>query len=91
VKGEELRRTLQEKYYQLLKKNLKKESEETESEELESEAKPEVKPKEKEQEKLHGIKKFKIDEETNDKLLKSHHGQAHEFFVHLADSLPKYL
>jgi hypothetical protein len=103
VKVEELRRTLQEKYYQLLKKKLKKESEETESEESESEAEPEKEEKkevkseekapnetEKEEEKLHGIKKFKIDEETIDKLLKSHHGQAHEFFIHLADSLPKY-
>jgi hypothetical protein len=92
VKGEELRRTLQEKYYELLKK-LKKESEETESEksesEAESEVEPEVKPKEKE-EKLHGIKKFKVDEETIEKLLKSNHGQAHAFFIDLADSLPKY-
>jgi hypothetical protein len=90
VKGEELRKTLQEKYYQLLKKKLKKESEEMESEESESEAEPEVEPKEKEEEKLHGIKKFKIDEAMIDKILKSNHGQAHEFFVHLADILPKY-
>jgi seryl-tRNA synthetase len=76
---EDLRRTQQERYYQLLKKKLKKESEETESE-------PEAEPKE--EETLHGIKKFKINEETIDKLLKSHHGQAHAFFVHLADSLP---
>jgi hypothetical protein len=97
MKGEELRRTLQEKYYELLKK-LKKESEESESEELESEAEPEeepkvdpeVKPKEKEGEKLHGIKKFKIDEAMIDKILKNSQGQAHDFFVHLADSLPKY-
>jgi hypothetical protein len=110
VKDEELRRTLQEKYYELLKKKLKKESEETESEELESEAEheanpeaepeaePEVEPKveheveskEEEREKLHGIKKFKIDEAIIDKILKNSQGQAHDFFVHLADILPKY-
>jgi hypothetical protein len=90
VKGEELRRTLQEKYFELLKKKLKKESEETESEEMESKAEPEVKPKEKEGEKLHGIKKFKIDEALIDKILKNSQGQAHDFFVHLADILPKY-
>jgi hypothetical protein len=98
VKGEELRRTLQEKYYELLKKKLKKESEEMESEEVESEveseAEPkvehEVEPKEKEGEKLHGIKKFKIDKALIDKILKNSQGQAHDFFVHLADILPKY-
>jgi hypothetical protein len=105
VKGEELRRTLQEKYYELLKKKLKKESEEAESEEMESEAEleaeskaepeaepkveHEVEPKEKE-EKLHGIKKFKIDEALIEKILKNSQGQAHDFFVHLADILPKY-
>jgi hypothetical protein len=90
VKGEELRRTLQEKYYELLRKKLKKESEESESEAEPEKVEKEEKPEEKEQEKLHGIRKFKIDEETIDKLLKSHHGQAHEFFIHLANSLPKY-
>jgi hypothetical protein len=80
VKGEELRRTLQEKYYQLLKK-LKKESEETKSEEseseAESEAEPEAEPKvehevePEEKEKLHGIKKFKIDEAMIDRPMTS--------------------
>jgi hypothetical protein len=94
VKGEEVRRALQEKYHQLLKK-LKKESEESESEaepesepKAEPEVEPEVEPKEKE--KLHGIKKFKIDEAMIDKILKNNQGQAHVFFVHLADILPKY-
>jgi hypothetical protein len=94
VKGEELRRALQEKYYELLKRKLKKESEETESEEMESEAESEAKaeaePKEKEGEKLHSIKKFKIDEALINKILKNSQGQAHDFFVHLADILPKY-
>jgi hypothetical protein len=91
VKGEELRRTLQEKYYELLRKKLKKESEESESKaEPKEKVEKEEKPEEKEQEKLHDIRKFKIDEETIDKLLKSHHGQAHELFIHLANSLPKY-
>jgi hypothetical protein len=48
VKNEEIRKTLREKYYELLKKKLKKESEETESEasEAEAEAEPEAKQEE---------------------------------------------
>jgi hypothetical protein len=93
VKGEELRRALQEKYFELLKKESEEMESEAESEaepKVEPETKAEVEPKEKEGEKLHGIKKFKIDEALIDKILKNSQGQAHDFFVHLADILPKY-
>jgi hypothetical protein len=97
VKNEEIRKTLREKYYVLLKKKLKKESEETESEasepeaepEVESEEKQEVEPEEKE-EKLHGIKKFGIDKETIEKLFESNEGSVHGFLIDLADMLPEY-
>jgi hypothetical protein len=93
VKNEEIRKTLGEKYYVLLKKKLKKESEETESEasepEVEPEEKQEVEPEEKE-EKLHGIKKFSIDKETIEKLFESNEGAVHGFMIDLADMLPEY-
>jgi hypothetical protein len=88
VKNEEIRKTLREKCYELLKKKLKKESEESESEASEPEAEPEE-PEEKE-EKLHGIKKFGIDEETIEKLFESNEGGVHGFLIDLADMLPEY-
>jgi hypothetical protein len=92
VKDKEIRKTLREKYYELLKKKLKKESEETESEASEPEVELEEKqeePEEKE-EKLHGIKKFGIDDETIQKLFESNEGGVHAFLVDLADMLPEY-
>jgi hypothetical protein len=92
VKNEEIRKTLREKYYVLLKKKLKKESEETESEASEPEVELEEKqeePEEKE-EKLHGIKKFSIDKETIEKLFESNEGTVDGFLIDLADMLPEY-
>jgi hypothetical protein len=93
VKNEEIRKSLREKYYELLKKKLKKEPEETESEasepEVEPEEKQEVEPEEKE-EKLHGIKKFSIDKETIKKLFEGNEGSVHGFLIDLADMLPEY-
>jgi hypothetical protein len=98
VKNEEIRKTLREKYYVLLKKKLKKESEETESEasEQEPEAEPEAEPEEKKEEpeekeeKLHGIKKFGVDKETLEKLFESNEGSVHGFLEDIADMLPDY-
>jgi hypothetical protein len=96
VKNEEIRKTLREKYYVLLKKKLKKESEETKSEASEPEAEPEAEPEEKQEEpkekeeKLHGIKKFAVDKETIKKLFESNEGSVHGSLVDLADMLPEY-
>jgi adenylosuccinate lyase len=99
VKDEEIRKTLREKYYVLLKKKLKKESEETESEasESEPESEPEVEPEEKQEvepekkeEKLHGIKKFGVDKETIKKLFESNEGSVHGFLEDIANMLPEY-
>jgi hypothetical protein len=92
VKNKEIRKTLREKYFELLKKKLKRESEETESEVSEPEVELEEKqeePEEKE-EKLHGIKKFGVDKETIKKLFESNEGVVHAFLVDLADMLPEY-
>jgi hypothetical protein len=43
-----------------------------------------------ESENLNALRKFKIDEETIQKLFRNHKGRVREFFIHLAKYFPKY-